>query len=226
MSELPVVSHPNLLVGIETSDDAGVYKLNSDLALVQTLDFFTPIVDDPYHFGRIAAANALSDVYAMGGEPLTAMNIVCFPVTEMPKEILQEILGEERAALGVGGYLLEQCGAYDLVTGSTDLASFVAEREPARNGVNMSRSIGAADGLSHTSYEALLEQLGEPYRSRLVSAEKLVSDFRSRRVMTEVAAFSEAGEISREIAERAFSNEVINPGVTALEEVSSPLARS
>jgi Xaa-Pro aminopeptidase len=126
----------------------------------------------------------------------------------------------ERAALGVGGYLLEECGVYDIVTGSTDLASFVAERDPARIGVNMSRSIGAADGLSHTSYEALLEELGEPYRSRLVSAEKLVSDFRSRRVTTEVAAFAEAGEMSREIAERAFSNEVITPGVTALEDVA------
>jgi Xaa-Pro aminopeptidase len=126
----------------------------------------------------------------------------------------------ERAALGVGGYLLEECGVYDIVTGSTDLASFVSDRNPARIGVNMSRSIGAADGLSHTSYEALLEELGETYRSRLVSAEKLVSDFRSRRVTTEVAAFAEAGEMSREIAERAFSNEVITPGVTALEDVA------
>ena len=126
----------------------------------------------------------------------------------------------ERAALGVGGYLLEQCGVYDIVMGSTDLASFVAERDPARIGVNMSRSIGAADGLSHTSYEALLEQLDDAYRVRLTSAEKLVSDFRSRRVMTEVVAFAEAGEISREIAERAFSNEVITPGVTALEDVA------
>ena len=126
----------------------------------------------------------------------------------------------ERTAMGVGGYLLEECDAYDIVTGSTDLASFVSERDPSRIGVNMSRSIGAADGLSHTSYETLREQLSEPYRSRLVSAEKLVSDFRSRRVMTEVAAFAEAGEISREIAERAFSNEVITPGVTALEDVA------
>lgn len=126
----------------------------------------------------------------------------------------------ERAALGVGGYLLEECGAYDIVTGSTDLASFVEERDPGRIGVNMSKSIGAADGLSHTSFETLLEQFGPTYGSRLVSAEKLVSDFRSRRVITEVAAFAEAGEISREIAERAFSNEVITPGITALEEVA------
>ena len=113
MKALPVISHPNLLVGIETSDDAGVYKLNSDLALVQTLDFFTPIVNDPYHFGRIAAANALSDVYAMGGRPLTAMNIVCFPITDMPKEVLKEILQgglekiREANALLVGGHSVD-----------------------------------------------------------------------------------------------------------------------
>jgi Xaa-Pro aminopeptidase len=126
----------------------------------------------------------------------------------------------ERAALGVGGYMLEECGAYDIVTGAGDIASFVAERDPGTIGVNMSSSIGAADGLSHTSYEYLRETLGERYASRFVSAEKLVSDFRSRRVATEIAAFAEAGEMSREIAERALSNEVITPGVTALEDVA------
>jgi selenide,water dikinase len=113
MKDLPVMSHPDLLVGIETSDDAGVYRLGDDVALVQTLDFFTPIVNDPYHFGRIAAANALSDVYAMGGKPLTAMNIVCFPVTDMPKEILKQILRgglekiHEAGAVLVGGHSVD-----------------------------------------------------------------------------------------------------------------------
>ena len=113
MKDLPVNSDPNLVVGIETSDDAGVYKLRDDAALVQTLDFFTPIVNDPYHFGRIAAANALSDVYAMGGRPLTAMNIVCFPITDMSKEILKEILRgglekiHEAGAVLVGGHSVD-----------------------------------------------------------------------------------------------------------------------
>ena len=75
---MPKSTDPNLLVGIETSDDAGVYKLSPTMALVQTLDFFTPIVDDPYDYGTIAAANSLSDVYAMGGRPITALNICCF----------------------------------------------------------------------------------------------------------------------------------------------------
>jgi len=79
-------------VGIESAEDAGVYKLREDLAIVQTLDFFTPIVDDPYTFGQVAAANSLSDVYAMGGKPIVAMNIICFPINKMDISILQEIL--------------------------------------------------------------------------------------------------------------------------------------
>ena len=89
----------NLIVGFEKSDDAAIYKLTDDIALIQTLDFFTPMIDDPYIFGQIAAANSLSDVYAMGGEPRTAMNIVCFPEKENI-EILEEILrgGAEKIA--------------------------------------------------------------------------------------------------------------------------------
>ena len=79
LSRLPKQSDPNLLVGFETSDDAGIYRIAPDVALVQTVDFFTPLVDDPFTFGQIAATNALSDVYAMGGRPVTALSIVCFP---------------------------------------------------------------------------------------------------------------------------------------------------
>jgi len=104
---------PNLIVGMERADDAGVYKLSEDLAIIQTVDFFTPIVDDPYMFGQIAAANALSDVYAMGGKPLTAMNIVCFPAKTMDISILREILKggldkiREAGATLVGGHSVE-----------------------------------------------------------------------------------------------------------------------
>jgi selenide,water dikinase len=91
---------------MERAEDAGVYKLSDDLAIVQTLDFFTPIVDDPYIFGQVAAANALSDVYAMGGKPLTAMNIVCFPVKTMDMSILREILTGGLAKLHEAGVTL------------------------------------------------------------------------------------------------------------------------
>lgn len=110
LRRLPRSSHPDLLVGHEHFDDAGVFRVRDDLALVQTLDFFPPLVDDPFTFGQVAAANALSDVYAMGGEPLTAMNIVGFPDKDLPPEILGEILagGQERVtaagAVVVGGH--------------------------------------------------------------------------------------------------------------------------
>ncbi len=125
----------------------------------------------------------------------------------------------ERIASGVSGRMLEACPTYDMV-GAIDLEQFVRTRDPQRIGINMSRQIGAADGLSHTSYIQLVETLGDQYADRLVSAEKLISDFRSQRVASEIVAFGEAGEWSRRIAERAFSNEIITPGVTALEDVA------
>jgi selenide,water dikinase len=109
----PTVANPNLLVGIDTSDDAGVYKLSEELALVQTVDFFTPIVDDPYSFGQVAAANAISDIYAMGGKPLTALNIVAFPIKTLPKQVLADILrgaGDKMQEAGitlVGGHSID-----------------------------------------------------------------------------------------------------------------------
>lgn len=92
MQGLSQFEDPNLIVGSATSDDAGIYRLSDDLALVQTLDFFTPIVDDPYTYGQIAATNSLSDVYAMGGRPVTAMNIVGMPVDKVSNEVINEIL--------------------------------------------------------------------------------------------------------------------------------------
>jgi len=110
LHELPKFNNPDMLVGTETSDDAGVFRLRPDLAIVNTVDFFTPIVDDPYVFGQIAATNSLSDVYAMGGEPKTAMNIVCFPKGKMEMEVLGEILKggadkvKESGAVIIGGH--------------------------------------------------------------------------------------------------------------------------
>jgi selenide,water dikinase len=110
LAGLPPRHDPRLLIGRETFDDAGVFVLSDDVALVQTVDFFAPIVDDPYAFGQVAAANALSDVYAMGGEPLTALNIVSFPTGRLPLEVLTEVLRggqdkvHEAGAIIVGGH--------------------------------------------------------------------------------------------------------------------------
>jgi selenide,water dikinase len=106
LATLPQAVHPDLLVGTSTADDAGVFRLTPDLALVQTVDFFTPIVDDPFRFGAVAAANALSDVYAMGGEPLTALNIACFPQRGVPMTVLGEILRGGIAKAGEAGVVV------------------------------------------------------------------------------------------------------------------------
>jgi selenium donor protein len=113
MDMLPRVEDPALLVGSDTFDDAAIYLLSDELALVQTVDFFTPVVDDPYDFGRIAAANAFSDIYAMGGRPLTALNIVCFPNGTLPLEYLGRILqggaevARQAGATIVGGHTID-----------------------------------------------------------------------------------------------------------------------
>ncbi len=106
MKALNVRYDRNVIVGFEHSDDAGVYRLTSEIALIQTLDFFTPIVDDPFVFGRIAAANGLSDVYAMGGKPLTAMNIVCFPVKKFSLDVMGKILAGGLSVLDAAGVQL------------------------------------------------------------------------------------------------------------------------
>ncbi len=113
LRELPVLSDPNVLVGTESSDDAAVYKIDDEKAIVLTTDFFTPIVDEPYHFGAIAATNALSDIYAMGAKPLFALNIVGFPINRLPITVLSEILkgaSDKTTEAGIpilGGHTIE-----------------------------------------------------------------------------------------------------------------------
>jgi len=112
LSKLPSQTNPNILVGLETGDDGAVYQLTKDLAIIQTVDFFTPIVDDPYTFGQIAAANSLSDIYAMGGEPILALNIVGFPNCLSPDVLAEMLKGGadkviESGASLVGGHSVE-----------------------------------------------------------------------------------------------------------------------
>jgi Xaa-Pro aminopeptidase len=126
----------------------------------------------------------------------------------------------ERAALGITDHHRDVCGAYDIEEGATSLGQFVAARNPRRIGLNMSEEMGLADGLSHTLYHHIVKEVGPQFATRLVSAEKMISDFSSRRVAAEIVAFGDAGEIGRQIAERALSNEVITPGVTMLADVA------
>lgn len=126
----------------------------------------------------------------------------------------------ERAAMGVGGAAFDQCPLYDLKASPTQLRAFVEARNPKRIGINVASEIGTADGLSHSLHEKLREDLDADLSARLVSAEKLVSDFRSRHTATEIAAFTRAGEYARTITERALSSEVITPGKTTTGDVA------
>jgi selenide,water dikinase len=113
LAGLPSTADPNVIVGFGTSDDAGVYRVRDDLAIVQTVDFFTPIVDDPFEFGRIAATNALSDVYAMGATPVSALNLVAFPLGELGEDVLRAILeggmavASEAGVAIIGGHSID-----------------------------------------------------------------------------------------------------------------------
>ncbi len=155
------MTDPNLIAGIEHCDDAGVYKINDDLALIQTVDFFTPIVDDPYTFGQVAVANALSDVYAMGGKPLTALNIICFPINTMDISILHEVLKgglqkmREAGVLLVGGHSVEDNEIkYGLsVTGTIDPRKVLLNRG-ARAGDMLVLTKPIGTGIINTALKA------------------------------------------------------------------------
>jgi selenide, water dikinase len=166
---------PRVIVGRETFDDAGVFRLSDDLALVQTVDFFAPIVDDPFTFGRVAATNALSDVYAMGGEPLTALNIVGFPVKVLPITVLTEILrGGQRAvhdagAVIVGGHTIEDEELkYGLsVTGRVD-PSRLLTNAGARAGDRLILTKPIGNGLVATAFKRWRAELPEAIEARMI----------------------------------------------------------
>jgi len=165
---LPAATHPDLLVGTEHFSDAGVFRLREDLALVQTVDFFPPPVDDPRTFGRIAAANSLSDCYAMGGSPVTALNIVGFPDQELPPEVLGEILAggaeiaAEAGAVIVGGHSLRDAEVkYGLaVTGVIDPRRLVTN-VGARPGDRLVLTKPIGSGVLTTAFKkGLIEEPG------------------------------------------------------------------
>jgi selenide,water dikinase len=155
------MTHPNLIVGMERVEDAGVYQLNDDLAIIQTVDFFTPILDDPFTYGQIAAANSLSDVYAMGGRPLTAMNIVCFPVQTMDISILRDILRgglekmREAEVVLVGGHSVDdQEMKYGLSVTGTIHPRKVIRKENARIGDRLVLTKPIGTGIISTALKA------------------------------------------------------------------------
>jgi selenide,water dikinase len=227
---------PDLLVGSATGDDAAVFRLSDELALVQTIDFFTPIVDDPFDFGRIAAANALSDVYAMGGRPLTAMNVVAFPLDDLGGEVLREVLRgglevvEEAGAALVGGHSIEDAEPkYGLaVTGVVDPAALVTNAggragdvlvltKPLGVGaIVTARKRGLGDDALLAEAVAVMAALNAAAGEAAVRA--------GAHAMTDVTGFGLLGHLHNVARESALAAEVVAADVPAIEGVADLLA--
>jgi selenide,water dikinase len=208
LAALPITSDPRLLVGRETFDDAGVFRLSDDLALVQTVDFFAPIVDDPYDFGQIAAANALSDVYAMGGQPLTALNIVAFPTADLPLEVLTRILagGQDKAheagALIVGGHtVIDTELKYGLSVTGRAHPDFLLTNAGAKPGDKIILTKPIGNGILTTA--AKRKQLSTEAQAPMLAAMKSLNGAASRaalalgvRCATDITGFGLLGHMS------------------------------
>ncbi len=232
MSGLPFSSDPNLIVGIENSDDAGVYRLRDDLAIIQSLDFFTPIVDDPYTFGQVAVANALSDVYAMGGVPLTAMNIICFPINSMEISVLREILlgglakMREAGVLLVGGHSVEDNELkYGLsVTGTVHPDRVLLNRGAmAGDALILTKPLGT--GIINTALkghlaEAELVEKGIRCMTSLNDrAAALMTQFKSVHACTDVTGFGLLGHASEMVAGSDVGIEIESSSVPVFDEI-------
>ncbi len=208
LAALPIKSDPRLLVGRETFDDAGVFRVSDDLALVQTVDFFAPIVDDPYDFGQIAAANALSDIYAMGGQPLTALNIVAFPTKDLPLEVLTRILAggqdkvHEAGAFVVGGHtVIDTELKYGLAVTGRAHPDFLLTNAGAKPGDQLVLTKPIGNGILATA--AKRGQLSPEHQIPMLEAMKTLNGLASRaalalgvRCATDITGFGLLGHMS------------------------------
>jgi selenide,water dikinase len=223
LAPLPHRDDPRLLVGRETFDDAGVFVLSDDLALVQTVDFFAPIVDDPYTFGRIAATNALSDVYAMGGEPLTALNIVGFPTGRAPIEVLTEILRGGQDAVHEAGAVI--AGGHSIIDEEIKYGLSVTGRvDPRRLLTNAAANVGdhllltkplgtgllataAKNGkLADDAYEAMIDSMStlnrDASRAAIAAGARCATDITGFGLLGHASHIARASKVSLEIRVR------------------------
>src|SRR5438552_3189898 len=208
LAALPVKKDRRLLVGSETFDDAGVFLVSDDIALVQTVDFFAPIVDDPFDFGQVAAANALSDVYAMGGQPLTALNIVAFPTSQLPLDVLSAILagGQEKVheagALVVGGHtVIDNELKYGLAVTGRAHPKFLLTNAGAKAGDQIVLTKPIGNGILATAGKR--GQLGPDAERVMLEAMKTLNGSASRaalavgsRCATDITGFGLLGHLS------------------------------
>jgi selenide, water dikinase len=202
----------NVLIGLDRADDAGVYRISDDLALIQTVDFFTPIVDDPYWFGQIAAANALSDVYAMGGVPKTAMNLVAFPVQDMDLSVLRQIIQggidklNEAGVVLLGGHSVEDKELkYGLsVTGLIHPARVLAKKD-LRAGDRLVLTKPLGTGIVNTAVKAAMASSDLAERAtRLMAAlnrdaARVMADF-DVSACTDVTGFGLLGHLAEMVS--------------------------
>jgi len=234
--ELPLVRDERLLVGAATSDDAAVVRVREDLALVQTIDFFTPLVDDPYDFGRIAAANALSDVYAMGGTPLSALNVVAFPLARLGGEVLAQILRggldvvTAAGALMAGGHSIDDAEPkYGLaVTGVVDPARMLTNAGGrAGDALVLTKPLGVGAVVSARKRGAADDAL----LVRAIDAMTALNDAASGAALeagahaaTDVTGFGLLGHLHHLCRESGVAAEVDAEAVPALDGVEALLA--
>jgi selenide, water dikinase len=233
---LPRADGEALLVGFDTSDDAGVYRVSDDLALVTTVDFFTPIVDDPYDFGRIAAANALSDVYAMGGTPLTALNLVAYSLESLGPETLREILrggADATAAAGVaivGGHSIDDREPkYGLAVTGTVHPDRVVRNSTARAGDDLHLTKPVGGGVASTAAKrgtapaGLVDRAVEVMAGLNADASRGALDAEAS-AMTDVTGFGLLGHLHELARASGVAAELDAGAVPAIEGVLELLA--
>jgi selenide,water dikinase len=230
LAGLPTSADPNILVGFHTSDDAGVYRLRDDLALVHTVDFFTPIVDDPFDFGRIAATNALSDVYAMGATPLSALNLVAFSLAELGEAVLLEILSggaavaEEAGVAILGGHSIEDSEPkFGMAVTGTVHPDAVIRNAGARPGdtLVLTKPLGAGAistavkrGLPDAALDRAVEVMTTLNRDAATAARAA-----GVHAMTDVTGFGLLGHLGELVAASGLAAQIEAEAVPAIEGV-------
>ena len=230
LRRLPATDDPNLLVGAATADDAGVYKLRADLALVQTVDFFTPIVDDPFQYGQIAAANSLSDCYAMGGRPITAMNVMGVPADVIPPEVIAQILKggaskvKEAGCALVGGHTIRNPEpVYGLSVTGTVHPKRVMTNAAARPGdvLVLTKPLGtgvATTGIKRGIASPALEKKVVALMSRLNTPGADVAEAGLVKAATDVTGFGMLGHLASMCRASGVSVEIDAAAVPAISD--------
>jgi selenide,water dikinase len=232
MKSISVPSDGNVLVGMETSDDAGVYLMSEAAALVQTVDFITPVVDDPFTFGRIAACNSLSDVYAMGGRPITALNIVCFPTGKFTLDVLREILKgglavlEEAGVQLLGGHSINDPELkYGLSVTGTVRPDGIIRNDTIRDGDLLVLTKPLGTGVMATALKAgvLDEGVMAAFIESMATLNRRASEIMLRHdphACTDVTGFGLAGHLREMLGKNAMVVEVNSASVPLLDGAS------